>query len=126
MTFTKEEVLKHWGQDGLNFVNDLSETHGPERVPAPLEGETLEDYALRCGRRGLIHVAGDLHDQRDVRARFEAGDRGLPVYSIGEEEPVCAGEHLRELPIHERLAQYVREKSVLPGTVVPQSQPEEK
>ncbi|SRR6266571_322252 len=134
MSFGPKRVLAIWGQDGLDFVNDLSETHGYERVPDPLDGETFEDYVGRCGRSGLIHIAGDMHNLTEVRARKAAEERGIPVYLVGADAVAADDEkgddanagidpEWKGLTPTERFEQYKRQKNTpLFGTVVPEEQ----
>jgi hypothetical protein len=82
MTFTKAQVLKAWDTGGLEVVKDLANRWGLERVPDPLQGETLENFVSRCARMGLCHLAGDQRDQRSVRERMQAESEDLPIYQL--------------------------------------------
>ncbi|HEY6091822.1 MAG TPA: hypothetical protein VIV83_07515 [Gemmatimonadales bacterium] len=119
MTFGNRDVVRNWGKEGLAIVTDLAEHNGYERLPDPVNGETLADYVTRCARSGLCYVAGDMHVLQDVQARKKAEARGLPVYELDAIEPHFVGEHLRELPINERFEVY-KTASITPVEPLPE------
>src|ERR1051326_8163436 len=119
MTFGNRDVERNWGKEGLAIVTELAEHNGYERLPDPVNGETLADYVTRCARSGLCHVAGDMGVLQNVQARKKAEARGLPVYELDAIEPHFVGEHLRDLPINERFEVY-KTASITPVAPLPE------
>jgi hypothetical protein len=118
------DVQRNWGANGVEIIDELAGLHGYERLPEPVRDSTLTDYVQLCARKGLCHVAGDMHVLQDVQARKKAEARGLPVYEIDAIEPDFRGEQYRDLPITERLAAYKADNLPV-ATVVPPTTEEE-
>jgi len=100
------DVQRNWGDNGVEIVDELARLHGYERLLEPVRNESLTEYVQRCARKGLCHVAGNMQVLQDVQARKKAEARGLPVYDVDSIEPEFRGEHLRDLPPHERFDVY--------------------
>jgi hypothetical protein len=83
--FDKRWVRAHWGVEGVEVLSDLVQRWGPNKIPDPMDDDTLEDYVRRCATDGLLHLAGDMRDQRDVRARLTAEEANIPCYQITTE-----------------------------------------
>ena len=89
MSFTKLEVLQNWDREGLDIVQDLAKRWGYEALPDPVNGDTLQDYMRRLHGVGLVHLSGNMRDQRDVRARVAAEDEDVPIYQMLSDEEMA-------------------------------------
>jgi len=135
VSFNKADVLRNWDREGLDVVEDLAQRWGYERLPDPVEGDRLEDYLARCAREGLVHIAGNMQDQRAVRARMVAEEQDIPIYQqlddaaqLAEAEAEFLDERAAELRATDpaaRFAAYKQNRSAILNPEITLAEPDE-